>query len=276
MYDDYITRFRNKVTVEDDVSAKVNDIIALSLSKMSVMLERLQKAIPVIFINKNKEGGDESIMYSYTTDGVQVGDYVTAFDKSHLVYKEISNLKREDYIDCWNTVMCNISFTFNSSTIKGYFRGGLRSIGSDEENLAQSFGIDSKGESFIIIPSSILLKPVDIISINNKGWKVTSRDDITNSGIAYISLEEYNIPDLNKVSEVAAIDYVAPEIDYLKVGSEYTFTTEDGYFISNPRVQILQKTLTSITFKVPFGISSIQLTVKELGVIKATTYEVRS
>ena len=85
--DDYINRFRNKVNIEAK-SARIGDIIAQSLSKIEVFVEGLPNAIPVAFINKDKESVNEAVMYTYKEDGVTIGNYISVFDRVYLVYKE--------------------------------------------------------------------------------------------------------------------------------------------------------------------------------------------
>ena len=278
--DDYINRFKNKVGLENTASARISDIIAQSLSRVEVLLERLQKAIPVIFINKDKEGGDESIMYSYKTDGVRIGDYVTAFDKSHLVYKEVRNLKREDYIDCWNTAMCNINFEYGGNTIKAFFRGRLRAVQSEEENLKLNFGIDSSVEAYLVVPSSYNIARNEPIVINGEGWRTISIDSSTNAGISYVSLEEYIIANTTKTS-VNEDTEPGPTLEpdntpVLKSNLTLDFTTEDGYFTADKKLKIIERTATNVKVIIPSEVSEINISIKQDGLVVSTLYYVRS
>lgn len=276
--DDYLTRFRNKTNIEKAVAAKISDIIAQSLSRMEVTLNGALQAIPVAFINDDKESGDESIMYSYNTAGVRVGDYITVFGNSHLVYKEIKNIKRDDYIDCFKTILCNINFSLGNSTIKAYFRSSLRTVGSEERNLAQNFGVDSLGGAFIMIPSTVALDVNTPISISGKGWRTVFRDEDTNPGITYIGLEEYNLVDVIKLTsaETAIPTPPIPSTDpVLVAGVTQTLTTEDAYIQANKPINIIERAATYVKFVIPFGTANITVEIKHLGLVVSDYYIVR-
>lgn len=276
--DDYLTRFRNKVDVEQTVRSSIGDIIAESLSKCEVYVNESQTAIPVIFINTDKESGDESIIYSYSTDSVVVGDYVNFLGTDHLVYKEIKNLKREGYIDSFKTILCNISFALGAATIKGYFRGPLRTANSDEGDLAESFGVDSKGESLLVIPSTVALGYNDNIIIGDQGWRVVKIDKLTNTGISYLTVEEFMQVNTTKVSdnepETPVVPPIVPVLPQLSAGITYTFNTEEGFIKSSSEINILERKSAFIKFIIPFGVSNITITTKEEGIEVPVAYKV--
>lgn len=283
MYDqDYVNRFRRKVGSEASTSAQIGDIIAQSLSKIEVLLEDATTAIPVAFINKDKESGNEAIMYTYEKDGVNVANYVTALDRIYLVYKEIKNVKREQYIRAFRLAECNVSFDFKGTTIKAVFIGSGRSKYSEEEGLLDNFGVTSTAEGYMILPSSIAatlsLGVNTPIMIENKGWKITVEDSITNKGISYFALEEYFIADMDKTSE-NEVDQIVPPVENpaseILAGITQVFETETGYFKVDKKIQILERTATSVKFIIPFGINDINIEVKKNGEIVSEYYKVR-
>jgi hypothetical protein len=264
MSDDYIGRFRKKVAGEVKASAQISDFIQQSTSKLDIYLNEATKAIPVVFINNDKERGNESILYSYHTDGIKVGDYINALGDDHLVYKEIKNVKRENFIDSFNIILCNVLFQFNNSQVKAYFKGSLRSAYSEEENLLDNFGVTSTAEAFIMVPTSVGIKPNKIITIDDKDWRTIFDDNTTNKGISYITLEQYFAPDLEKISVNETV-VPTPQPDtsiYLIAGKEYTFDTENGYFVTDKKVNILNRTINAVTFTVPFGTEVITIQTK--------------
>lgn len=278
MSDDYIGRFRKKVAGEVKASAQISDFIQQSTSKLDIYLNEATKAIPVVFINNDKERGNESILYSYHTDGIKVGDYINALGDDHLVYKEIKNIKRENFIDSFNTILCNVLFQFNNSQVKAYFKGSLRSAYSEEENLLDNFGVTSTAEAFIMVPTSVGIKPNKIITIDDKDWRTLFDDNTTNKGISYITLEQYFAPDLEKISVNETV-VPTPQPDtsiYLIAGKEYTFDTENGYFVTDKKVNILNRTINAVTFTVPFGTEVITIQTKINSVIEPIEYEVRN
>ena len=279
MSDDYIGRFRKKVGGEVKASAQISDFIQQSTSKLDIYLNEATKAIPVVFINNDKERGNESILYSYHTDGIKVGDYINALGDDHLVYKEIKNIKRENFIDSFNTILCNVLFQFNNSQVKAYFKESLRSAYSEEENLLDNFGVTSTAEAFIMVPASVGIKPNKIITIDDKDWRTLFDDNTTNKGISYITLEQYFAPDLEKISVNETV-VPTPQPDtsiYLIAGKEYTFDTENGYFVTDKKVNILNRTINAVTFTIPFGIEVITIQTKINSVIEPPVeYKVRN
>ena len=279
MSDDYIGRFRKKVAGEVKASAQISDFIQQSTSKLDIYLNEATKAIPVVFINTDKERANESILYSYHTDGIKVGDYINALGDDHLVYKEIKNIKRENFIDSFNTILCNVLFQFNNSQVKAYFKGSLRSAYSEEENLLDNFGVTSTAEAFIMVPASVGIKPNKIITIDDKDWRTLFDDNTTNKGISYITLEQYFAPDLEKISVNETV-VPTPQPDtsiYLIAGKEYTFDTENGYFVTDKKVNILNRRINAVTFTIPFGIEVITIQTKINSVIEPPVeYKVRN
>lgn len=283
MYDqDYVNRFRRKVGAEASTTAQIGDIIAQSLSKIDVLLGDATTAIPVAFINKDKESGNEAIMYTYEKDKVQIADYITALERVYLVYNEIKNVKREQYIRAFRLAECNVSFDFKGTTIKAVFKGPGRSKYSEEEELLQNFGVTSTAEAYMILPSSIAatlsLGVNTPIMIENKGWKTTVEDSITNKGISYFALQEYFMANTDKTSENEVLPLVPPVEDLtseILAGITQIFETETGYFKVDKTIQILERTATSVKFIIPFGINEINIEVKKNGEIVSEYYKVR-
>lgn len=278
MLDDYLSRFRNKVAVEAQSSAVISDIIAQSTSKIDVYVNGSTNAIPVVFINNDKETGDESIMYSYTKDDVKIADYIKFLDTYHLVYKEVKNIKREGYIDSFKTILCNIEFNFNDLPVKAYFKGLLRSAISKEETLTDNLGVISTGEAYLMLPSIVAIRPNMKITIDDKAWKTTSVDAITNKGISYVALVETILPDETKVSDNEN-SYTPPEViidtNIIYANTKTTISTEDGYILANNNINIIKRTATEIQFSVNSTINEITIQTKSGGVIVSTDYIVR-
>lgn len=281
--DDYINRFRRKVGAGATISGQIEDLIAESTSKVEVYLEGNENAIPVAFINKDKETGDEAVMYTYAEDGVAVGNYITFLDKTYLVYKEIRNIKRENFIKAFNLIGCNIHFTHlvnNIATdIKAFFRGSLRSPRLEERSLADELGITSIDKVYILLPSKYKMRVNEDINITDidgvdKGWKTTVVDSISNPGISYVAMREFSIADTNKISETQKPDY-DPTLKELIAGIEYTFDTQSAFIKANKPIKIISRAATSVKFSVPFGTGDIIITIKKDGLESSTSYVVR-
>lgn len=273
---DYLTRFRDKVQAYQTEVGRMNDIISSSLSRMEVTIERTKEAIPVIFINSDREGLDDVVMYSYKDDGVQKGDYIYAFDSYYLVYDEIKNVKREDYIDAFRLANCNAEYTRDSVSTKIHFRGLMKArYGVKEEYLQQHFGFDLKLDALMIYPTDTLKTDEDV-KIGGKTWRVVYIDDITNAGISYVGLQSIATLQMDKQVEEENVDPSGrPALPTLMRGIEYDFSTEKGYIKFSTSVEIIKRSSNSVRAKIPFGIDTLTVEYKENGETIEKIYTVR-
>jgi hypothetical protein len=176
--------------------------------------------------------------------------------------------------------MCNINFEYGGNTIKAFFRGRLRAVQSQEENLKLNFGIDSSVEAYLVVPSSYNIARNEPIVINGEGWRTISIDSSTNAGISYISLEEYIIANTTKTSVNEDTEPgPTPEPDntpVLKSNLTLDFTTEDGYFTADKKLKIIERTATNVKVIIPSEVSEINISIKQDGLVVSTLYYVRS
>lgn len=283
MYDDYINRFKRKTEVEKKATSQIGDIIAQSLSKMDVLVNSSTLAIPVAFINKDKEAFSEAVMYTYIDDGVVIGDMINVFDRIYLVYKELKNIKRDGYINKFNLIECNIKFTLNNSEVRAAFKGPLRSKYSEEENLSDNFGVTSSSEAIIIFPNvgpnALNMKQNDYFTVDDQSWRIITIDKITNPGITYAAVEEYFAPDLEKISfneNALPLEEPPTNENILIAGITHNFATEMGYFKADKNINIVERTTSSVRFIIPFNIDEINIEVKRDGQIVSEYYLVRT
>lgn len=272
--DDYIGRYRNKMSVEKQTSAQSGDIIAQSLSKIDVLVNEATKAIPVAFINKDREFEDSAIMYAYKKDNLAIGDYVKALNRDYLIFAEIKNVKRENFIQTFNLIACNVNFTYDGVSYLGFFKGSARTTTVDEKWMSEKIGFFTEKEGLLVLPTSSL-KRGSVITIQNKVFKIISEDSLSNSGISYFVLLDTIDTDLDKVSESESETPVqSPTTTTLYSGVDLTFATEQGYILTDKKVTIVSRTASSVVIRVPYGIDSITITVMEGGSPKSTVYEV--
>lgn len=279
--DDYFGRYRSKVGAVNKTIYKSQDFISKSTSKVEVLLEKSNTAIPVIFINKDKEGISEAVMYCYHDAGVEIADYINFLGRTYLVISEIKNLEREDYIDAYRLVICNVDLEINGTSFKAYFRGALKSVQSEETRLAQNFGLDSLGDAYIITPAHVGTTLNQVIIINGLGWKVKYIDETTNDGISYVALEEFVLINTSKASVneieeeplmvLQSFEVFTPE---LKPGITHTFNTESGYIKTDQTINILERTANYVKFIIPFHIKDITIETKNNGEIISEYYKV--
>lgn len=279
---DYITRFRNKASVIQGVTSQVSDFIAASLSKIEVIVEGQVNAIPIVFINSDKEGVDEAIIYTYKGDGLTIGKYFTWEEWTYLVYKEVKNVKRENYIDSFLAVKCNINFEYNGSNVKAFFRGPMRLRSTSVfDEAAQQLGLDLNMRSIVIVPSSLNIPLLTEFSLDDTGWRVEMKDSFTTPGITYLNVALRNLVDTDKTSDNEPVIPSVPDeepvtpIEELDAGITYIFDTEEAYIKTSVPINILERKLTSIKFIIPFGTTELKIETKQAGEIVTESYKVK-
>lgn len=278
---DYLTRFRNKASVIKEATSRISDFIAASTSKIEVMVEGQVNAIPIVLINNDKEGVDEAIIYTYIDNGLSVGKYFTWEEYTYLVYKEVKNVKRENYIDSFLAVRCNINFEFNSVNIKAHFRGPMRLHRTVLDEAAQSLGFDANMRSLVIVPNNLGFKINSEFYIEDQGWRVESLDKLTTTDITYLNIALKNLVDTEKISEnepeeeaPLLMSFAAP-VEELDPGITYTFDTEDAYIKASSPINIKERKKTSIKFIIPFGTKELEIETKKAGEIITKSYKVK-
>lgn len=279
--DDYINRFRRKNGAGAKISNQIEDFIAESTSRIEIYLEGNVNAIPVVFINNDKEGIDEAIIYTYKDSGLSVGKYFTWEEWTYLVYKEIKNVKRENYINSFNAVKCNINFDFNGSNIKAFFRGPMRLHRTVLDEASQSLGFDANMRSVVLVPSFLGIDLLTEFYLDGTGWRVETVDRFTTPGISYLNIALKNLVDTTKVSineplvQPLLLNESVAAIEQLDPGITYTFNTEDAYIKSSAPIEIQERRKTSIKFIIPFGTKELEIETKQLGEIIKQSYKVR-
>lgn len=119
------------------------------------------------------------------------------------------------------------------------------------------------------------------ISISGKPWKIRDYDAITNLGITYLYLErgsyrlgdeDFDIEDFDiedpDIEEENEGDEVDGQLEYLV---EHTLKSKNGYFVSNPSVDVISQDFTSVTFMIPFYGSNVKIITKNEAEEEVTT-----
>ena len=122
--------------------------------------------------------------------------------------------------------------------------------------------------------------------IGGRGWLVDEFDAISTPGITYYSLVATTMSKLTDGEEKGNV-YVEPKeekslqlnhgddttTEYVNKGQQLKLTTEEGYFkTSLIKPVIKQHSSTTVVFKIPFGISSFDVEVKQKGMIVIQHY----
>ena len=279
VYDVFRTVAKKRATCFDTRSAAF--ITQGKLSK-DIYHKRKNKFIKAGLVYQYKEGPDEAIVYTFKKDDLRKGDYFVYDHVNYLVFEDQRLV--DDSVDHkkHRAVECNVSFKFEEETYKGYFLSSLRRKQQPDFEGKELLMADEM--PLLILPSNSKITINSRFEIESKYWEVKEYDEISNKGITYYYINRY-VKETSKEEEVIPVfDFVPEEVDIfqsevngqsiLRPEIEYIFDTEDFYFASNPKVEIILREKNRIGFKIPFGISTISIETKESGVIIDKTYSV--
>jgi hypothetical protein len=288
IYDAFRNKQENKKDCHDTRSAAFimtgdvsNDITHVRLNK--------EKKAALIFSDKEGPDGVNVFTIKQNLDGenLQKGDYFTWNNLYFLVYEDVKLSKVDIPYIKQKAVECNVVFSINGTYYNGAFFSTMRST-TDGTSLLGSNILVSNEEPFVIIPRSENIKIDDNFTIDGKPWKIKDYDNITNYGISYLYLEKYFIENVIEEAEEPEEEIIVienyEEVEQESLGeednilysmTEYTFSTYMAYFASSPKVEILERTRSSIKFKIPYGIENITISTKNSsGEIEEKVYSV--
>lgn len=256
--------------------------------KMSkdIIHKRLDKDIKAAVVFSDKEGPDEVIVFSFIEDDLQKSDYFIYKDTNFLVYEDIRLTDDDINYKKQRAVECNVMFTFEKDNYIGYYKSALR--GSEDPDFVGKEIVIPKETPLLILPTNNKITINSEFVIEEKPFKVSEYDNITNKGITYYYLERSynkNIPTVETTEENKTIDglmgtnvigatdaVLEPKI--LRAMTEYIFETENAYFAASPKIEVSARTRNQITFRVPFGISQVLIDIKRDGEVVSESYKV--
>ena len=130
---------------------------------------RLNKTIKAAVTFNDKEGPDESIVYTFNSDNLLKGDYFIYDNVYYLVYEDVKLTDKNLNWKKQRAVECNINFTINGTLFNAYFLSALRR--GLNPDLERSTALVPNEEPLIIVPSNSLLTIGTRFNINGKPWK---------------------------------------------------------------------------------------------------------
>lgn len=283
LYEKFREKHAIKKACEDKISA---DFIFSKETSNEITHVRINEDKNVALVFNNKEGSDEVIVFEAieknkeSWEYLKKGDYFVLSNNYYLIFEEFKIVKSDLSYKKYKAAECNVVFTYDYNYYNGVFLGSARKIIND--TILKNSVLASDEGAILILPSNDRLK-IDLnLWIGNKPWKIKDYDDITNSGIMYISLERGIKKNLNEnlvEEDDLAMVYILnpdkivdqqPTSDFdetdliwsLRPMTEYTFSTNFAYFVSNPKVDITNRNINSVSFKIPYGIQEILISTK--------------
>ena len=264
VYDIFRTVSKKRTACFDTRSAAF--ITQGKLSK-DIYHKRKQKIIKAGLVYQYKEGPDEAIVYTFKKDDLRKGDYFVYDHTDYLVYEDQKLVDESVDHKKHRAVECNVSFSFEGEYYKGYFVSTIRR--KSDPNLEGKQLLMPDEMPLLILPKNDALTINSIFLIEKKPWKIVEYDSITNKGITYYYLErdfarnseeEIEVETFSISEEEVFVQEDVQEENTLRPFTEYTFVTEDGFFSAVPKVDIISKEKTKVSFEVPFGISEVAIT----------------
>ncbi len=199
----------------------------------------------------DKEGPDISIIFTLKENkediNLQKGDYYSWEDKIYFVYENVDLVREANFIK-QKSYQCNVQFEVAGKTYYGYFVSSLQRYA--DTLLQKNIVISDTDKPVLILPHSDWICKDKKIVIGKKPYRIVSYDDMTNAGIVYASLDRDFISDEGDP---------AVDVNRVRAGDEVTVAICNGYFDTDFEVEIIDLSLDSVTFRMPFGIDKIKV-----------------
>lgn len=227
---------------------------------------------------------DKAYIYTTVDDDLDIGTVWGAKGLHWLIAEEIVTIKDVNWHK-YLAYLCNIEV----ENTWGFFKGPEKNYVNIKNE--QNASLESLQRPVLILPINILGFE-DKIVINKRPWLVQEWDTISSPGIVYYSLRATTIS--KEVAEEhadelvyieRAQDRVTPiviepeenpeEPNEFIIGNEIevTLPTQQGYFgFDNKQIKIKQRSSTSVTFMLPFGVNEVTVETKEGGQVVTRHY----
>ena len=210
----------------------------------------------------NQQNNDLAYIYTELKDTLEIGSCWTVKNLHLLVLEETVIIKDVNWHK-YKALICN----FNIDGLWGRFIGPEEKY--IETDLKYSSILISKQKPIIVLPGNEF-SCGDKLVIGGRPWLIQESDFISSPGITYYSVMPTTI---SKDNFVANEDETNTNgiVSYNQI---INIPTEDGYFnYSNTNIVIVQRTKTNIQFYMPFGVSEVDISVKENGKVITKTYK---
>jgi hypothetical protein len=273
--------FRNRTEVNTNVTIRqASDFIEKSASSVDAFRESTGANIKAVIISEQKEGGNETILFTYAVDDITVGEFITYKTKTYLVYGQYEIIFSNEFKK-HKLIECNVELKFGDKVQKGYYISSLRRYNNMNDLSVTSIPYQfSSQKPIIITKQNTDIKFNTRFIIIDEAFVVNDIDKISNQGLYYLSIEKstkyHDIDDLvnsvtgtipQKEIEVLSGDIIA--------GDNITIQTNFGYATFSSDVDIVSKNATTVVFEAPIGISQLVVSTKNAqGNIITTNYRI--
>lgn len=285
-----LSNFRARTLAEQHTNNKINaEFIDTHASSTIITHTRISEDIKAVITREQKEGVDETLLFTHihptSEDNIIKSDYVVHEGKTYLVFREyILPTKLKTVYKKFRIIECNVQIKVDNISQHAAYIGSLKKFVSMTEESAGyiSLGVEQYKPVLITKNNTNLVVGVRFL-LGTEAFEIIALDRISNAGIMYVSVNAvpFNATTDN-LQTGTAITPAAPVAastslanDTLKEGDQVTISTFNGFIVFNPLVTIVSRTLTTVIFKVPFGITELKVDTKNnSNEIVSITYQV--
>ena len=278
------SNFRARTLAETHTDNILNaEFIETHASSTTITHSRLDENIKAVLTRDHKEGVDEVILFtkysSLAADNLIVGDYIVHDSQTYLIYMEFRlPAKFIGIFKKYKIIECNFQLKVDNISQYAAYIGSLKRFVAMTEEVAGdvSLGVENY-KPVVVTKNNTGLTVGKRFLLGTEAFEILALDRLSNAGIMYISVNAvpYNAT-LDNLETGTAVTAPAPTINAtnnttLRQGESKTVSTNFGYIYLDPVATITSRTLTSVTFVVPYGITTLQADTKNSGGSVVTT-----
>jgi hypothetical protein len=282
------SNFRARTLAETNTDNNLNaEFIDTHASSTTITHSRISEDIKAVLTRDHKEGVDEVLLFTRpaldSEDNIVVGDYIVHDGLTYLVYMEFRlPTKFIGIFKKYKIIECNFQLKVDSISQYATYIGSLkRFISMTEESAGDvSLGVENY-KPVVVTKNNTGLTVGKRFLLGTDAFEIVALDRLSNAGIMYISVNAvpYNAT-LDNLATGVAVTAPEPTTNstgptILRQGESKTVVTNFGYIYLDPVGTITSRTLTSVTFIVPYNTETLQVDTKnESGTIVTTNYTV--
>jgi hypothetical protein len=259
------------------------EFIETHASSTVITHSRISEDIKAVLTRDHKEGVDEVILFTkYAAeieDNLVVGDYLVHDEQTYLIYMEFRlPAKFLGVFKKYKIIECNFQVKVDNISQYAAYIGSLKRFVAMTEEVAGdvSLGVENY-KPVVVTKNNTGLTVGKRFLLGTEAFEILALDRLSNAGIMYISVNAvpYNAT-LDNLETGTAVTAPAPTINAtnnttLRQGESKTVSTNFGYIYLDPVATITSRTLTSVIFVVPYGITTLQVDTKNSGGSVVTT-----
>lgn len=262
--------FRNRTAAEDIVHKNQRSLfISESTSSTEIYHTEADQYKTAVLTKEYREGMDQTLLFTYADEAIPVekGHYIENDNIQYLVFMEYRH-SAEEFYKKYKLVQCNGSIKKEGrNDLPAAYFGSLRRFmsltGTDTDGINFS---ESTEEPILIVTDRDYLEKDYRFMYMGDIYKVLTTDNKSNPGIAYLSIKEVPYNEVTDTMDSAGTiekpsTTYSPESIYQ--GEEVTVNTNNGYFKTDIRVDIINRVSDQVTFEVPYGIDNLIIETKD-------------